>query len=291
LFYNNGCYRNFCTVDKAAPFYAQNTGCNHRRKMKRHLWTFKMPIFLLTRLYNKMVEYLKTKKGYFYKLKKNGEKKRISQKEYNKKNKTRKNKKMIGGGMSEQDIIDELKTKGKYDKWVSLGSKFGLTSNTLKAKYFLVRPYNYYNVDGNIVKVSMVTQEYRPDVDNIAVFEQFVVENPTDVKQSMYRIVDISEELSTAGLATCTGLAMIIGTKKFMTHLDSTTPIDPIISAINKIITTEGIVAGSLNPIIYAGNLDSSLTLEKAKEICSRVGIPQTNYNIENVCMMDRVRI
>jgi hypothetical protein len=44
-----------------------------------------------------MVEYLKTKKGYFYKLKKNGEKKRISQEEYNKKNKTRKNKKMIGG--------------------------------------------------------------------------------------------------------------------------------------------------------------------------------------------------
>lgn len=34
-----------------------------------------------------MVEYLKTKKGYFYKLKKNGEKKRVSQEEYNKKNK------------------------------------------------------------------------------------------------------------------------------------------------------------------------------------------------------------
>jgi hypothetical protein len=37
--------------------------------------------------YNRMVEYLKTKKGYFYKLKKNGEKKRVSQEEYNKKNK------------------------------------------------------------------------------------------------------------------------------------------------------------------------------------------------------------
>lgn len=45
-----------------------------------------------------MIEYLKTKKGYFYKLKKNGEKKRISREEFNKKNKTRKNKKMIGGG-------------------------------------------------------------------------------------------------------------------------------------------------------------------------------------------------
>jgi len=55
-----------------------------------------------------MVEYLKSKKGYFYKLKKNGEKKRISQEEYNKKNKTRKNKKMIGGAgepIEESDIM------------------------------------------------------------------------------------------------------------------------------------------------------------------------------------------
>jgi hypothetical protein len=60
-----------------------------------------------------MVEYLKTKKGYFYKLKKNGEKKRISQEEYNKKNKTRKNKKFIGGAgepIEQSDIMyqDEL---------------------------------------------------------------------------------------------------------------------------------------------------------------------------------------
>jgi hypothetical protein len=237
-----------------------------------------------------MVEYLKTKKGYFYKFKKNGEKKRISQEEY-RKNKTIKNKKMIGGGRTEQEIIDELITKEKYDEWVSLGSKFGLTSNTLQAKVFLVRPYQYYDVDGNLVNVSMVTKKYRPDVDNIAVFKQHYVKDPTHVDQSKYRIVNISDELSTTGLATCTGLAMIIGTKKFMTHLDASTDIEPIIYAIDKIITTEGIVAGSLNPIIYAGSLDSSLTLEKAKKICSKVGIPETNYNIENVCMMDRVRI
>jgi len=239
-----------------------------------------------------MVEYLKTKKGYFYKLKQNGEKKRISREEFNKKNKTRKNKKMIGGGRTEQEIIDELKTKEKYDEWISLGSNFGLTSDTLRAKIFLVRPYIYYDVDGNIVNVSMITNTYRPDVDNIAVFKQHVVkDDPTYVDQSKYRIVNVSERLFTSGLTTCTGLAMIIGTKKFMTHLDATTPIDPIISAIDQIIATEGIAAGSLKPIIYAGGIDSSLTLEKAKEICSRVGIPKTNYNIENVCMMDQVSI
>lgn len=68
-----------------------------------------------------MVEYLKTKKGYFYKLLKNGEKKRISREEYNKKirqekNKTRKNKKMIGGGKKEGNETTEpiLQSDIKY---------------------------------------------------------------------------------------------------------------------------------------------------------------------------------
>jgi hypothetical protein len=242
-----------------------------------------------------MFQYLKTKKGYFYKLKKNSQKKRISREEFNKKNKTRKNKKMIGGGRTEQEIIDELKTKGKYNEWIRLGGWFGQTSDSEtfqeEATVFLDRPFMYYNVDGKIVYVSTTAKKYRSDVDNIAVFEPHIVNDPTHVDQSKYRIVNVSESLSTTGLATCTGLAMIIGTKKFMTHLDATTPIVPIISAIDQIIATEGIAASSLKPIIYTGDLDSSLTLEKAKEICSRVGIPETNYNIENVCMMKRVRI
>ena len=53
-----------------------------------------------------MVKYLKTRKGQFYKLLKNGKKKRISQMEYKKKKKTRKNIKMIGGGFAELGIKD-----------------------------------------------------------------------------------------------------------------------------------------------------------------------------------------
>jgi hypothetical protein len=240
-----------------------------------------------------MVEYLKTKKGYFYKLKKNGEKKRISREEFNKKNKTRKIKKMIGGGKTEKEIIDELEKKGKYDEWVRLGRRFGQTSYTLgeKAEVFLHRPYMYYDVDGKIVNVSTSAKQYRSDVDNIAVFQPHIVKDPTNVDQSQYRIVDKSETLSTTGLATCTALAMIIGTKKFMTHLDSLTIIEPIISTINKLIATQEIEAGSLHPIIYAGCIDSSLTLQKAKDICSIVGIPETNYIIKDVDMMKRVRI
>jgi cyclopropane fatty-acyl-phospholipid synthase-like methyltransferase len=81
-----------------------------------------------------MIEYLKTKKGYFYKLKKNGEKKRISQEEYNKKNKTRKNKKMIGGGLFEEDVHKQFeKNNIRFDgkKCLDIGSRDGLNCITL----------------------------------------------------------------------------------------------------------------------------------------------------------------
>jgi len=258
-----------------------------------------------------MVEYLKTKKGYFYKLKKMV-KKRISREEFSKKNKTRKNKtrknktrknkKMIGGWRSRDHIIKELLDKGKYDEWIRHGARFGQirynfikegegeeeeTEEVLSA----IPLYKFYDVDGNIVKVSTTATEYNPELYNIAVFNRDYVD-PTNVDQSKYRIVNSWESVSTTGLATCTGLAMIIGNKKIMIHLDDTTPIDPIISAINQIIEDQGIAADSLNPIIYAGCLDSSRTLKNAKKICSRVGIPKKNYNIiKDVDMMARVRI
>ena len=103
----------------------------------------------------------------------------------------------------------------------------------------------------------MVQKTYRDYVDNIAVFKQLYVKDLTHVDQSKFRIVDIKETLSTAGLATCTGLAMIIGTKKIMTHLDATTNIQKIISAVGMLIEEEEIDPSSIEPIIYAGNLDN----------------------------------
>ena len=51
-----------------------------------------------------MVQYLKTKRGYFYKLFKNGKKKRITQNEY-KKSKTRKNKHVLIGGTDDSKML------------------------------------------------------------------------------------------------------------------------------------------------------------------------------------------
>ena len=196
---------------------------------------------------------------------------------------------MFGGGKSEKEIIDELKSKGKYDEWVKLGSNFGLTSDTLNIETFKIRPYKFYNVYGKIVNVSMIEPNYRSDLDNVAVFEQFVEEDPSHVKQGTYKIVNSNEPLTTTGLATCTGLTMLIGDKKFMTHLDATTPVSSIIDDINKVISEQNVDPNKLEPHIYTGNLETDLTLQKAKDICSVVGIPEKNYIIEQVCMFDIV--
>lgn len=61
-----------------------------------------------------MSEYLKTKKGYFYKLEKNGDKKRISQEEYNKKSKKKQSK--ISGGVELKLESHNKKSKTKKSK-------------------------------------------------------------------------------------------------------------------------------------------------------------------------------
>lgn len=119
-----------------------------------------------------MVEYLKTKKGYFYKLKKYGEKKRISQEEYNKKNKTkkkRKNKKKIGGAgepieksdiMYQDDLVCILKPNIKkgiivwthytqpeeMDSLCNLGLKTGkqLQSESINFGRTKIHPYIFF---------------------------------------------------------------------------------------------------------------------------------------------------
>jgi hypothetical protein len=242
-----------------------------------------------------MGKYLKTKSSEKkritqrkHKTRKNNTRKNNTKKNKTKKNKTRKNK-ISGGGKLEKEIIDELKSKGKYEEWVSLGSYFGLTSNTLNIPEFKIRPYKYYNVDGKIVDVSMIGPNYRPDLDNIAVFQQIYEEDPSHVEQGKYKIVNSNEPLTTTGLATCTGLAMIIGDKKFMTHLDATTPISDMINKITQVISEQQVNPEDLEPHIFTGSLNADLTLKKAKEICSAVGIPSKNFIISSVCMIDIV--
>lgn len=239
-----------------------------------------------------MVEYLKTKKGYFYKILNNGEKKRISQEEYKK----RKTIKMVGGGKNQEEVINELIYQNKYDEWVGLGSNFGLNIFFTYTGKHVPNNYKYYDMYGNIIGVCEVTNKYRDsqqgvEIINIPVFNQILIKDSSHVAQGNFRIVNTNNTLSTYGLATCTGIALNIGTKKFMTHLDASTKISPIINAILKIIDTENIDPKELKPIIYAGRLNSRITLQNAKLICSSVGIPEKNYKVIDVCMMNTVSI
>ena len=197
----------------------------------------------------------------------------------------------MANGKTEKEIIDELISKGKYDEWVNLGSYFGLTSYTLKTKYFLVRPYKYYNIDDKIVNVSMISKNYRPDVNNIAVFKQIIEFNPLFVNQNTYKIASLNEELITSGLASCSCLAIIIGNNKFMAHIDATSNIFIFINAISNLINEE-IELINLIPYIYAGCIFSEISLSKTIDICKSIGIPEINYKIKtNVNMFDNITI
>jgi hypothetical protein len=111
------------------------------------------------------------------------------------------------------------------------------------------------------------------------------------VEQSKFKIVDVTPtiDLYTSGLATCSGLSILIGNKKFMAHLNPKIEqhsIARMVIAIQTEITNQNIDVNTLYATIYAGKLDSSRTLPKAMEICERIGIPINNVQIKNVCFM-----
>ena len=204
-------------------------------------------------------------------------------------------------------LIQELTKKGKYDEWVSNGSYFGQTSNM-----FTTKPYKYYDMDGDIINVSAISKNYRDDVVNIPVFKQYWVEDHTHVGQATYKIVSTSEELSTSGLATCCGLAIHLGDKKFLAHLDTSmknkipvlsdypsyyetlniklTRYDTeMVKVLLELCVLRNTVESPVKATIYAGNLYNYVSVKKAKKICSMVGI--TDITTIDVDMFDRVTI
>ena len=214
------------------------------------------------------------------------------------------------------ELIQELTKKGKYDEWVSYGSYFGQTSHI-----FDIKQYKYYDMDGDIISVSRVSKFYRRDVLNTPVFKQYYVKDPSYVTQATYRFNSISEELSTSGLATCCGLAIMLRDKKFLAHLDTSMKnkiashitksyyesldikltsydrdmVDILKKEVEKEVKNEvkNEVPNPIKATIYAANiysnLYSDLSVKKAKKICAMVGI--TDITMVYVDMFDRVTI
>jgi hypothetical protein len=217
--------------------------------------------------------------------------------------------------LGEAEILQELQDKGKFDEWVKFGRLYGLTSDNSHAKFFVVRPFIYRNIDDTPVAVSMVQSTFRPDVDNIAVFQQVHKKKEIDpcfVAQGTHKFVSVSsitsfscfvtygfvpsdalasKYLYTSCLATCSSLAMVIGTRKFMTHLDARTRTEPILADLWRMIQEEQISPETLRPTICTGALDSTITEFKAMHICGSLRIPYQNVYIQSVCMFDTVVI
>jgi hypothetical protein len=203
-------------------------------------------------------------------------------------------------------LVQELKKKGKYDEWVSLGSYYGQTGSI-----FTTKGYKYYDMDGDIINVSCISNVYRDvtPIVNTPVFKQYYVKDETHVRQAKYKIVSNSEELSTSGLATCCGLTILLGNKKFLAHLDTSMKnkipphvnesyydtLDIILTRYDremvKILQDEihNEIKNEIKATIYAGNLYSDLSVKKAKKICNMVGI--ADITIVKVDMFDRVTI
>ena len=108
-----------------------------------------------------------------------------------------------------------------------------------------------------------------------------------------YTITNEENSISTAGLATCSALRMKIGKKKFLVHLSAITQTHNIIRDIEKTINEQK--ATPTNVIIYAGggfgNMNSNVTIKKAKEICKALKIPDNEIEIQDVCFMNTIYV
>jgi len=118
--------------------------------------------------------YLKTRKGQFYKLLKNGKKKRISQKEYKKK-KTRKKIKMIGGKLSEIDSLDVSKKtiiligethtdKREKSQYFNIIRKQKEIINLAIDKFGQDKTYFYSEAPEEFLKLILETDDYSSNV-------------------------------------------------------------------------------------------------------------------------------
>jgi len=71
----------------------------------------------------------------------------------------------MGGYQTFDEIIAELKQKGKYDEWVAKGSYFGLDPSGLSVMF------EYTDMNSNKKLVGQVVKEYKNGQKNTPVFD------------------------------------------------------------------------------------------------------------------------
>lgn len=114
---------------------------------------------------------IQSEKNYFYKLYKNGKKKRISFEIYQK----------GGVGKSEEELIKELKDAGKYDEWLKKGHLYGIIRGNKNNRF-----YEYTLIDGSTRKFSTITKSYSDGQINTPVFDFIKSTTPSINNMSKY---------------------------------------------------------------------------------------------------------
>lgn len=209
---------------------------------------------------------VQSEKNYFYKLYKNGKKKRISFEIYQK----------GGVGKSEEDLIKELKDAGKYDEWFRKGHCYGITMRGNRNRRF----YEYTVMDGSRRKFSTITESYWDGQINTPVFD-IVGSNSNYVQQTSFKIVPNSKKLHTFGMSTCSGLTMKLGNQKFLSHIDAITDTSEMLSAIQECLRKQGLTTSDISNVkIYRGFEKHNSSYQIINELLERLSIPKNKIEV-----------
>ena len=208
---------------------------------------------------------IQSEKNYFYKLYKNGNKKRISFETYQK-----------GGlGKSEQKLKKELEDAGKYDEWVKR-HLYGITMRGNSNRRF----YEWTLMDGSTRKFSSITESYWDGQINTPVFD-LVGSISNYVGQGSFKIVPNSRRLNTFGMSTCSGLTMKLGNQKFLSHIDAITDTSEMLSAIHDCLIKQELTTSDISNVkIYRGPQNSNRSNQIIHELLESLSIPQNKIEV-----------
>jgi len=209
---------------------------------------------------------IQSEKNYFYKLYKNGKKKRISFEVYQK----------GGVGKSEAELIKELRDAEKYDEWFRKGHCYGITMRGNRNRRF----YEYTVMDGSRRKFSTITESYWDGQINTPVFDM-VGSISNYVGQTSFKIVPNSKKLHTFGMSTCSGLTMKLGNQKFLSHIDAITNTSKMLSAIQECLRKQRLTTSDISNVkIYRGPQNSNRSYQIINKLLESLSIPKNKIEV-----------
>ena len=201
-------------------------------------------------------------------------------------------------------VRDDLKKYNKYEEWIEHGSYFGIVRDPPDQNVAI-----YKNMHGEDVGVNEATTDpgkisgkitrcfpifkfvrrgtlkNLPEELTVGMTMKYVVE------QGKHLIMNKTEMLTTSGLATCVALAIRIGNKKVMSHVDATTNIHRIIRDIQQTMTDEKIDSSGIDRVrVWEGTMYGNWhAIKKVDQIIEGVGIDAKKIHRQSVCFMTSV--